>query len=329
MGHPVASALALACAIAGAVAAGEPGPDARPRFPPAAYEAVALVGSLTNPAIREASGLAVSQVSPDVLWVLNDSGNPAEIYAVGTNGSAMATARIQGVRNRDWEDMASFSRDGVPYLLIADTGDNQAKHARCQLIVVREPSEADRRQGGTLVLPVAWMVTFRYEDGPRDCESVAVDAAAERVLLLSKRTRPPVLYEVPLLATGTTTVAVATRVTELPAWPVPERQDPHPYWTQPTAMAMAADGQALAVLTYAHIYVFERAAGDSWRDAVRRVPQCVLLPSEDAGILTQREALCFARQGRRLWVTGEGYPAMLGRLDRITPAGEHGVIPGR
>jgi hypothetical protein len=60
---------------------------------------------------------------------------------------------------------------------------------------------------------VAWRVRFRFEDGPRDCEAMAVDPEQPRALLLSKRTEPPVLYELTLLPGAPLPSRLAGKVT--------------------------------------------------------------------------------------------------------------------
>jgi hypothetical protein len=281
----------------------------------APYADVVIVGTLAHDGIREASGMAPSRVNRDILWVLNDSGNEPELYTIGTQGAALSTCRIGTVRNTDWEDLASFRWQGDSYLLIADTGDNGGKRNDCALLVVREPGEAAFVAGAVLTLPVAWTLRFRYEDGPRDCESVAVDVAAERVLLLSKRTVPPVLYELPLRPAGTGVVEVARRVVAVSSMPAPPKGKGRRHRSQPTAMDLTSDGTALAILTGEHGYLYERSPGEPWAQALGRPPLGIVLPPEKSGLLKQREALCFADGTRQLFVTSEGRHAHLGRLD--------------
>ena len=93
---------------------------------PQAARTSTVVGTLENNEIDEASGLARSQVDPDVLWLVNDDG-PAVLHAIDSSGNMLARVKIADTSNRDWEDLASFTLDGVPYLLLADIGDNAAK----------------------------------------------------------------------------------------------------------------------------------------------------------------------------------------------------------
>jgi len=51
---------------------------------------VTIVGTMTDPRLPEVSGLAASRAHPGLLWVENDSGNPADVYLVGTGGQVSA-----------------------------------------------------------------------------------------------------------------------------------------------------------------------------------------------------------------------------------------------
>ena len=145
----------------------------------------------------EASGLAVSRRHPDLLWALNDSGNKPLLFALDVSGGDLGQVTLVGTKNRDWEDLASFTWRGEPWLLVADVGDNRGQRDRVVLHALPEPQADDQGRFSGEVKP-AWSLTFTYPDGPRDCEAVAVDEAAGRILLLSKRRNPPMLYSLPL-----------------------------------------------------------------------------------------------------------------------------------
>jgi hypothetical protein len=51
-------------------------------------------------------------------------GNLADLVGLDSVGAALGQVSVNGARNRDWEDLAAFTHDGNPHLLIADTGDN-------------------------------------------------------------------------------------------------------------------------------------------------------------------------------------------------------------
>ena len=103
---------------------------------PAADESAStIVGTLQNHNIDEASGLARSQRYPDVFWIINDDG-PSSLYAIDSVGHDLGRVKVSDASNRDWEDLASFTLDGVAYLLIADIGDNEGKRKDVRLYVV-------------------------------------------------------------------------------------------------------------------------------------------------------------------------------------------------
>ncbi len=71
-------------------------------------------------ALKEVSGIEVTHKS-NLIWVLQDSGNAAEIYGLDTKGNIAQTIAITNAENKDWEDLTSDT-DGNLY--IGDFGNN-------------------------------------------------------------------------------------------------------------------------------------------------------------------------------------------------------------
>lgn len=261
---------------------------------------------LRSAALTELSGLAVSRRDPRLVWAVNDSGNAASLVALNAQAEVVGVVPVQDGYNHDWEDLASFELDGRPWLLIADTGDNFSLRAEVALILVPEPQRTDRS-----VLPER-LIRFRYEDGPRDCEAVAVDATRRRVLLADKGRDPAGLYELPL--EGEAGVRIARRIGELPEL-VPTSPPRVPTLGgvrgrgTPTAMSLSADGRRLAVLTYLSLTLFERGADEDWPAALRRPP----LRSERLPRRPLFEALALSSDGRSALAGTEGERAFLYR----------------
>jgi hypothetical protein len=283
----------LCCALASCGDAGPPQPR--------------LSGVLLDGGLDETSGLAASGRFADTFWLLQDGGNDARLHAISRRGVRQASLRVVGVRNTDWEDLASFAWRGRRYLLIADTGDNGGLRRTLLLHVVPEPDQLV--DGGTL--RPAWSIAFRWPDGARDCEAVAVDAQAGEILLVSKKRNPAELFVLPLhRAPG---VATARRIARLaPPSPQPGTGSGagdarrRSLGRQVTAADLSPDGHTLAILTYDRLLLYPRAPGEPWADAVARAPKAQSLPW-----LHQAEAVAWAQDGQGLLATGEFSPAPL------------------
>ncbi|MGW8188173.1 MAG: hypothetical protein ACWGNK_12930, partial [Desulfobacterales bacterium] len=127
--------LAIACSTGSPAMASDKDPTSQA----ARGSGTSFLGNLADSSIREASGIAASRRRADILWMINDSGNEALIYAVGLDGSDRGHVPIRNARNQDWEDLAAFVDNGTAFLLIADCGDNENRRKSCILYIVEEP----------------------------------------------------------------------------------------------------------------------------------------------------------------------------------------------
>lgn len=266
-------------------------------------------GRLEDKRIREASGLARSYTVPGRLWIINDNGAKEWLHAIDASGRRLGEFDLKKSRNRDWEDLASFVEDDVPYLMVADIGDNDAKRGQRTLYFVAEPDTAYDAKIRS------WQVDYRYPDGPRDAEAAAVDTQNEVALVLSKRDLPPQLYSVPLRTTSDDPVT-ANKLGAITSLAKPSRNDlayaivrKDWYW-QPVAMDIAADNRAAVIITYRTLYYFERQAEQSWLDALNSAPVTVSL-----GNFKNAESVAFMDDGRNVMVTGENKHSRILTID--------------
>lgn len=271
---------------------------------------IVITGKLQDVAIDEASGLASSIREPGMLWVINDDGLPL-LFAIDKQGTNRGQVILANARNIDWEDLASFRLDGIPYLLVADIGDNEARRKFLTLYVV---AEADLQAGQEAPSP-AWRIDYRYPDGPRDAEAVAVDAENARIFVLTKRDIPAILYELPLRP-ETDAVLLATRLGAVNSIPQPSRQDVKYarvtkdwYW-QPTAMDLSPNNRAAAILGYRAVYYFERGHDEDWLTALRTSPVVVEL-----GNYRKAESVTFSNDSLSVYVTFEKKHAPVLQID--------------
>jgi hypothetical protein len=265
---------------------------------------IKVAGQLEDSRLREASGIAVSARRDDLLWIINDGGSKSIIHATGPGGEFVGQLRLDEVDNRDWEDLATMTLNGTPFLIVADIGDNDAEHETSLLYVIEEAPielEDDRK----IREPADWVVEFRYPDGPRDAEAIAVDATEGLAYILSKRDLPPRMYSVPITADIDSAVTASLQGS-LTSLPDPDRNEidiagiTKDWFWQPTAMDFSRDRRHAVVLTYAAIYLFRREDGQSWLDAMNTEPLGLSIER-----IRDAEAITFSADGKALYLTVE------------------------
>jgi hypothetical protein len=231
---------------------------------------------ISDPRISESSGLAASRRHPGVVYTHNDSGHGPVVYAIGPDGRTKATLTIAGARARDWEGIA-VGRDGkgAPALFIADIGDNLGG-AWPYVTVYRVPEPAELKDQTLHATPFR----MKYQDGPRDAESILIDPRSNRLYIASKSKLfggNGKLYAAPrqLSSSGFT---ILRRVGNVP----------------PTATdgAFAPDGRTFVIRTYFGATIYT-APG-------RRLTN-VSLPAQPQG-----ESITYTLDGRSLLVGSEG-----------------------
>ncbi len=243
---------------------------------------------------------------PGVLWTINDEGKP-KLHALDLAGRRLGEVDLNKSENRDWEDLASFTLDGEPYVLVADIGDNDARRGKLTLYIAKEPRVDENKT------KVDWEIDFEYPNGPRDAEAAAVDVDNERVLVLSKRDIPPSLFEVPLREVDGK--VAAKWLGTLDSLPRPSRRDVEfarklkSWHWQPVGMDISDDNRAAVILTYRAVYYYLRRPGQDWFDALNGQPVSIGL-----GNFANAEAVAFGDDARTVYVTGEGRHSLLLRV---------------
>ncbi|MEM8782808.1 MAG: hypothetical protein AAGE65_08105 [Planctomycetota bacterium] len=273
--------------------------------------------ALLDGSMRESSGLAASRTKPGWLWTHGDSGVGPWLMRFDPWHGRPERWTVRGVSHADWEDMASFVLNDRPYLLVADVGDNTRNRDSVALHVLPEPIDvstppgsdlASRAPGPAPVLTPALTLYVTYEDGPRDCEAVAVDPASRTVWLVSKEINGrgqmfgrSGLYAVrlPEPADWGTVGIEAVGSAEQPL--VLERLATLDT-VMPTAMDLTPDGRTMLVGTYGEGLLFERdrSADPDWVYAIAAGPRRVSLPPRRQG-----EGLCFAVNGDAVFLSSE------------------------
>ena len=293
-----ATAQPPAAAESPASVASEPGDLSPATDPSGAIQSVTLDDS----DVTESSGLALSNRTPGRLWTHNDSGGKSIIYAFDSTGKPTGSCRLRSVESKDWEDMSSLLDRGVPRLLVADCGDNQALRPSISLYLLDEP-DPDR----TTETRKVQAIEVRYPDGPRDCEAVAVDTHSRQIILIAKsRFLAAGIYVVPLperqSEPGDPVSVIAKRIGTLP---------------MPMITAMDVDPRSgdIWIVNYFQAVCFSCSdRSETINERLSGRPSAYELPH-----WKQIEAVAVDRMSA-IWVTTEGSPGRLGRVRIPLPA---------
>lgn len=273
-------------------------------------------GTLTDPRASEISGLAVSGLSDDRLWMVNDSGNSAALLAFSRQGEFQASITTDS-RNRDWEALSGFQLNNQSYLLVADTGDNLTEHAQYTLSIFLEPDialdPAEPHADQTLK-PIS-RINFVYPDGMHDCEAVAVSVADQSILLISKGRSTRSIYTLPLELNNSQGILTATRIGTLATL----QQSLGDQLignvvgvdlSQATALDINEAGDIAYLLTYRGIYRWTRLPEkQTWGEVMSRPPQRLARHS-----LAQAEAMALTNENGHLFIVSEKIPSPILQL---------------
>lgn len=229
---------------------------------------VAVMGTVESPDLVEASGLAVSRTTPDVLWSHNDSRDGPYLYAMTTGGADLGAFEIPGTFALDWEDIAiGPAADGTgSYIYVADIGDNLG--IRSGVVNLWRVADAD---------PAALEPVFRdpvpisleMPGGPYDAEAIFIDPVDPSVYLITKSRDEALVFRGPLE----------------PA------EEPHEMTLVTTLFLdaevsgadISPDGQVIALRGYRTVWMWTRSAGETIEDAFGLDPCTAPSPDETQG----------------------------------------------
>ena len=254
---------------------------------------------ISDERIRESSGLALSQRQTDAVWIHNDSGDVARLFLVGFDGSTRGVFHLKDVpRPVDWEDMCGFTVGGESWLIIGDVGDNstsrhiftpdKGRERACRLLFIREPEWKDQDEQDSV--PVHATIVYEYDDGPHNCESVAVDTERGEILLVTKSKSVPLdcgMYVIPLTLEAGTHTVTARRIGSLNI-------------RNATAMDLSPDHHHLVIISQDGATLVDRTTDEGWGEAIQRSLPSFELPKRKGG-----ETVCFGRHPVELFLNSE------------------------
>jgi hypothetical protein len=233
--------------------------------------------------LAEASGLAASINNPGMLWTINDSGNPAEVYLLDTTAQVKMTCRLVGAENRDWEDivLGPGPDSTKSYIYVADIGDNRAIYPTKILYRFEEPTFTN----ASVDITVFDTLYLKLDDGVRDTEAIMIDPLQKGMYLLSKREDSVHFYKVNY-PYGGDTLNARYRVT-LPYHNI-------------NAAEISPDGTEVVIKDYDNIYYWKRPDGGPISKLLQTPPLKLNYKKENQG-----ESITFARNGSGFYTLSE------------------------
>lgn len=229
----------------------------------------------SSPMLPEISGMAASVLHPGIVWVHNDSGDTARVFALDVNTCAIvAIVQLAGVTAYDFEGI-SMGRDptGTPEIWVGDIGDNARLRRTVALHRFAEPLLLTDQTVGVQSVTVTW------SDGARDCEALMVEPIPNgRVFLVSKEATGGVFQlQGDFRATGST--FTGSRLFSV--------------GSSASDAAIAPDGSGTVVRFYNVATMFTGVPGTN--------PRPVALPTQPQG-----EAITYSPDGNYLYIASEG-----------------------
>ncbi len=245
------------------------------------------MGKLKSAKLTEVSGIVSSYTHSNMFWVHNDSGDEANVYLIDTLADLKATVHLEGINVVDAEDIASLMIDGVPYLLLADMGNNLRNRDTLSLFLFKEPVLDKLKASHVIAREDILEIKFRYKDKRRDAEALFVDPIDNMIYIISKRDFRSTLFRLSFSNARSGAVQELVPLMQLPL-------------TFATAADIRADGRYIVIKNLTSVFLWKRDGNQDVVSALKR--PYVLAPYE---IEPQGEAICFDRNKRRFYTISE------------------------
>jgi hypothetical protein len=256
-------------------------------------------GTLDNPKIMEASGIAASRKNPGYFWVNNDSDAAGPIlYLIDSLGKGKKEYVLGGAIQRDWEDIAVVGEsDGSATVYVADFGDNFLDNTNHAIYWFKDLKITTNPY---TVLTDVNKLTFRLPDGFHDMETLLIDQKTKDIFVISKRENNKRLYKIPAAKVVNATTVTAEFIEEL-TFSVPFTNDlkiQQAYYL--TGGSVSPDNSEILIRNYIGAYYWKRKSGESIPDALLRGAKAVPYKLEPQG-----EGITFSHDGSGYYTISE------------------------
>lgn len=256
------------------------------------------VGSVSFPALDECSGLVASRNNAEVLWIHNDSGDSARIFAIDTQGRYLGAYSLPGATHVDYEDISigPGPMTNVSYLYVGDIGDNSEARANIRIYQIPEPAVYARQftNPPTVALKGSRRIILNYPDTAHNAESLFVDPWTGDLFVVTKEATTSRIYSTTQAALNSGTNVVLTFVRSL-AFDIPSSAD------------LSVTGHEILIRQEDFAQLWTRTNGQSVSDALAGPPTLIPVigtPTEPNG-----EAVAFDAAGNGYYTLSENSAA--------------------
>jgi hypothetical protein len=241
--------------------------------------------TMKDPRITESSGLAASRLHPGIYWTHNDSDDGPYLYAVDSRtGNTVARLTLRGIGSP--RDVEAISIGPHNEIYVGDIGDNLG--GKWPYVWIYRLPEPKVLKDETVT---ATQYVVKYENGPRDAESLLVHPKTGRVYIVDKKEDGGHLYEGPA-ALSTSGANIFKPIAPVDLWA--------------TDAAFSPDGRHLAVRGYFGGISYDWNGGRIRRKGRLDVP--LQGQGESVSYSTDGTKLMYGSEGARSAVQAEDAP---------------------
>lgn len=224
-----------------------------------------------------------------MFWVHNDRDNENRLFAFNTNGKNLAVYYVDGIVNRDWEDIAigPGPSDGIDYIYIGDVGDNNSEYDLKYIYRVPEPDVYFMQDPVTETLLGSETITCQYPDGVFDSETIMLDPLTKDLYIITKRELNDLKVYRAAYPQSTSEIIVMDHLATLNHY-------------QLVAGDISPNGLEILIKDYEKMYYWNRSADQNIWDVLTEEPIIVPYVEEIQG-----EAVCWAADAMGYYTLSE------------------------
>jgi hypothetical protein len=264
------------------------------------FNVIPITNNLSRTDLLEISGVAASRMNPGILYIHNDSGNPAQIYLTDSSGADKGTLSLTTVGNRDWEDIAVGPGPiaGKSYIYVGDIGDNASQYNSVFVYRFAEPDLTGKTSPVLLDISIVDIIELKYPDGPHNAETLMVDPLTRDIYIASKTSNISQVY-VARYPQSITSVIVMDPVVQL-------------FFDKATGGDISPDGSEILLRNNGLIWYWKLPTGTSISAGLLTQPQVAPYFNNEP----QGEGIGFAADGSGYYTDTEvrGYPGKLATI---------------